>query len=251
MLSVKLCLVFAQPRRGLKVINTEKAMDTATYVGAFYPAPNSKLLLPSNASKQIRISNPKNRYARTRIASSHSRSTRVRSEHGFRMGRRQFLLSSSTLGLGFSAMSAAKPVALAGDTPNEPVELRGPVTLLVKRPNPKRTAKEKEEAEEIVWVQNIEATMADVPTFRVFINLPEANAGTSADSPHFAGSFVDFDRSKRKNIRLSYKVGISECLENLDAAENESIFVTLVPGSRIMPKTPIIFSSIKIDYDSK
>uniref|UniRef100_A0A0C9S6R6 TSA: Wollemia nobilis Ref_Wollemi_Transcript_14401_2252 transcribed RNA sequence n=1 Tax=Wollemia nobilis TaxID=56998 RepID=A0A0C9S6R6_9CONI len=155
----------------------------------------------------------------------------------------------------------AKPaVEKFNESPNQLTELKGPVSVRVKRPTQKRSSKEKNEAEEVLSVEGIELDVTQSAKFGIFLNLPDADASTSLDNPHFAGSFVHFGHGKHEmkttktttNRKLSYKVGITETLEDIGATEDESIIVTLVPqASKFQPKEPIKFTSVKISYDNK
>ncbi|GLJ11685.1 hypothetical protein SUGI_0174610 [Cryptomeria japonica] len=138
-----------------------------------------------------------------------------------------------------------------------------PITALVKRPKKKRSDKEiEDETEEVLVIEGIEVKRGVAVKFDVFINLAEADSNTAISCPEYAGTFSNVphhhehgDESAKENAnkknpfrKSSFRVGITEILEDLGATEDENIVVTLVPKGDFKAN-PIKISSIKIDYD--
>nr|UUJ74937.1 polyphenol oxidase [Cephalotaxus hainanensis] len=160
-----------------------------------------------------------------------------------------------------SAMAAAR-VAEFGSKPRQLVR---PISARVKRPKKKRSAKEiEEETEEVLVIQGIEVKRGSTAKFDVFINLPEADPDTVISCAEYAGTFANVphhqhhheqrsSKTKLSNVKSpyrksSFKVGITEILEDLNASEDEDIVVTLIPKGDFK-NDPIKISSIKIEYD--
>lgn len=159
------------------------------------------------------------------------------------------------------AMAAGNEIPEFG---SEIKDLVGPVSVRVKRPKKKRSREEiDEEIEEVLVIEGIEVRRGLAVKFDVFINLPEADSKTAISSAQYAGTFVnvphhhhqkDQDKSKRSegakgpSRKSSFKVGITEILEDLDATDDEDIVVTLIPKGDYA-RYPLKVSSIKIEYD--
>lgn len=118
----------------------------------------------------------------------------------------------------------------------EPVPVSFPLTLdkivsiEVKRPRKSRSKKEKEEEEEVLVIDGIEFNSNTAVKFDVLIN-DEDDREIRADNTEFAGSFVNIPhlRGKGKTEKTCFRLGISELLEDLDADDDDSVIVTLVP----------------------
>ncbi|XP_018498291.2 polyphenol oxidase, chloroplastic [Pyrus x bretschneideri] len=139
--------------------------------------------------------------------------------------------------------------AAAETTPNRVVELSEfPITLdsvisvNVPRPKKSRTKAEKEEEEEVLAIQGIEFVAGDTVKFDVHVNDDE-DALSRPDKAEFAGSFVYLPH-KRKEVRTSLRLGITDLLEDLGADGDDSIKVTLVPKNI---KRPVTVRQIKIE----
>ncbi|KAL5563017.1 hypothetical protein UlMin_032764 [Ulmus minor] len=109
--------------------------------------------------------------------------------------------------------------------------LENPIKMKVYRPKSHRTEKEKEEEEEVLVVYGIdvEQSISDIK-FDVFVNLVDETRA-SPGFREFAGTFISFPEriSNGKSKKSNMKLGISELLEDLEADEDESIWVTLFP----------------------
>ncbi|KAF6136325.1 hypothetical protein GIB67_042810 [Kingdonia uniflora] len=113
------------------------------------------------------------------------------------------------------------------------------IRVTVHRPKTGRTKKEKDEEEEVLVVFGIDIKKDRYVKFDVYINAADETI-IGPESREFAGTFV----SMRKGVRLvmhkddviskkkTYlKLGISELLEDLEADDEEKIWVTVVPRS--------------------
>ncbi|GLJ11684.1 hypothetical protein SUGI_0174590 [Cryptomeria japonica] len=137
-----------------------------------------------------------------------------------------------------------------------------PITALVKKPKKKRSQKEiDDETEEVLVIGGVEVKRGVAAKFDVFINLAEADSDTAISCPEYAGTFSNVPhhhehggKNKRNGKpkspyrKSSFKVGITEILEDLGATEDDNIVVTLVPKGDFKAD-PIVISSIKIEYD--
>ncbi|GJQ98040.1 polyphenol oxidase I, chloroplastic-like protein [Tanacetum coccineum] len=115
-----------------------------------------------------------------------------------------------------------------------PVKLNEIVRVLVKRPAINRTKKDKEKANEILLVSNIELDGEKYVKFDVFVNdKDKVPTATPADS-EFAGSFAQIPHGrtdKRMMMTSGVRFGLNELLEDIKAEDDEYILVTLVPRS--------------------
>ncbi|KAF5198392.1 Polyphenol oxidase protein [Thalictrum thalictroides] len=129
-------------------------------------------------------------------------------------------------------------------------------TLRVRVPRPKthRTKKEKDDQEEVLVIYGIEVKKDLYVKFDVFVNaVDETTIGP--EFREFAGTFVNMRSgvrivmnkndvvTKKKTI---LKLGISELLEDLEADEDESIWVTLVPRGGTCINTTV--DGVRIEY---
>ncbi|KAL5563015.1 hypothetical protein UlMin_032762 [Ulmus minor] len=129
--------------------------------------------------------------------------------------------------------------------------LENPITVKVYRPKAIRTKEEKEEEEEILVVYGIDVDQVTLDVkFDVFVNLvDESKVGPGFRE--FAGTFIrplgmnkkmSNGRSKKSNLKL----GISELLEDLEADEDESIWVTLLPQANSCINVTV--EGVRIEY---
>nr|UOV21272.1 polyphenol oxidase [Camellia sinensis] len=129
-----------------------------------------------------------------------------------------------------------------------PRKLDEVVKVVVKRPTKSRSEREKEEEEEVVVVEGIEMERDVSVKFDVFIN-DEDEAASGPEKTEFAGSFVNVPRKHKhdKKIRTGLRLGTTELLEDLEAEDDESVLVTLVPryGS-----DAVTIGGVKIEFDS-
>ncbi|GLJ28485.1 hypothetical protein SUGI_0560350 [Cryptomeria japonica] len=133
--------------------------------------------------------------------------------------------------------------------------LFSPLTFKVERPN-KRPGKGQLE---VLKIEGVETDRKAFAAFEIFINYPGANSSTSFNNPHYAGCFTSIGHGKMTEgsmksmtTKESFKIGISETLEDLGIDNDDEIVVTLVPKSaKDLTTSPIKFTSIKIDYINK
>ncbi|KAK7246546.1 hypothetical protein RIF29_41415 [Crotalaria pallida] len=112
-----------------------------------------------------------------------------------------------------------------------PLVLDSVVSTNVKRPNKSRSKKEKEEKEEVLVIEGIEFDRNKAVKFDVFIN-DEDDKQIRPDNTEFAGSFVSVPHShkhKNNNITTCLRLGLTDLLEDLEADDDDSVVVTLVP----------------------
>lgn len=125
----------------------------------------------------------------------------------------------------------------------------------VLRPKRFRSKKEREEEEEVLVVFGIDVKRDIYVKFDVFVNaVDETSLGP--ESREFAGTFVNLPRgvrmvtddgdSRKKKMKSSLKLGISELLEDLEAEEDESVWVSLFPRNGTGMNTTV--DGIRIEY---
>ncbi|KAK7362890.1 hypothetical protein VNO77_05015 [Canavalia gladiata] len=125
----------------------------------------------------------------------------------------------------------SKTTKVALGSVNFPVKLDSKVSTTVKRPKLSRTKKEKEDEEEVLVIDGIEFDRNEAVKFDVFIN-DEDDKVIGPSNAEFAGSFVSLPHShvhKNKKINTCLRLGITELLEDLEADNDDTILVTLVP----------------------
>ncbi|XP_058089017.1 aureusidin synthase-like [Magnolia sinica] len=124
----------------------------------------------------------------------------------------------------------------------------------VQRPKRQRSKKEREEEEEILVVYGIDVKKDVYMKFDVYVNVVDETT-TGPESREFAGTYVNMRRGVRlvmnkgdstMKTKSNLKLGISELLEDLEADEDENIWVTLVPRGGTGVNTTI--EGIRIEY---
>nr|GME18262.1 polyphenol oxidase, chloroplastic-like [Ipomoea batatas] len=113
-----------------------------------------------------------------------------------------------------------------------PATLEKAVRVMVRRPNRKRSKKQKEEIEEILVIEGIELDRDAFAKFDVLINDGHDEAEVTAQNTEFAGSFVNVPHRQHKQgkkIKTKLRLAITEVLEDLDCEDDEHLLVTLVP----------------------
>ncbi|GAV64582.1 Tyrosinase domain-containing protein/PPO1_DWL domain-containing protein/PPO1_KFDV domain-containing protein [Cephalotus follicularis] len=127
-----------------------------------------------------------------------------------------------------------------------PLVLDKAVSVEVSRPKKSRSKKEKEEAEELLVIEDIQFDKDARVKFDVYVNDDdEANIG--ADDSEFAGSFVNVPHKHKhgKKIKTILRLGLTDLLEDLGAEDDDSVVVTLVPR---YGKGLVTIGGIKIDF---
>ena len=111
-----------------------------------------------------------------------------------------------------------------------PRKLDSTLRVDVPRPKKSRSKKDKEDEEEILLIKGIELDRNKFVKFDVFIN-DEDDPVSRPDNTEFAGSFVNVPQKhsdgKKKSAIL--RVAINELLDDLDAEDDDSVIVTVVP----------------------
>ncbi|KAI3968541.1 hypothetical protein MKX01_007851 [Papaver californicum] len=129
-------------------------------------------------------------------------------------------------------------------------------TIRVKlhRPKTHRSKIEKEQEEEILVIYGINIKKDMYVKFNVYVNaVDETTIGP--ESREFAGTFVNMKRGVRivmdkedmvVHRKTVFKVGITELLEDLEADDDQTIFVTLVPRGGTCINTSI--DGVRVEY---
>lgn len=117
----------------------------------------------------------------------------------------------------------------------------------MKRPKKSRSKKEKEDEEEILVIYGIGFDPNQAIKFDVFIN-DEDDREIRPDNTEFAGSFVNVPHKHghKKKVKTGLRLGITELLEDLEADNDDSVIVTLIPrlGAGLFS-----IDGIKIEFD--
>uniref|UniRef100_A0A6N2NH22 Tyrosinase copper-binding domain-containing protein n=1 Tax=Salix viminalis TaxID=40686 RepID=A0A6N2NH22_SALVM len=130
-----------------------------------------------------------------------------------------------------SQTNKADSAAVTADQRNNRL-LNKTVSVVVQRPNKRRSKKDKEEEEEVLVIEGIEYRIDMYVKFNVLIN-DEPDTPGKTDNAEFAGTFVNVPHSRNKTVKTSLRLGITELLEDLEAEDDESVVVTLVPITNI------------------
>ncbi|KAK4385206.1 (+)-larreatricin hydroxylase, chloroplastic [Sesamum angolense] len=112
-----------------------------------------------------------------------------------------------------------------------PTALDRVLNIVVRRPKKLRSKEEKEEAEEVLLVDEIKYVCSKPVKFDVYLNESDVKLCTPANS-EFLGSFVDVPhhRHRTSTEKMSVRFAISSVLEELHGTdESEFLLVTLVP----------------------
>ncbi|KAF8376716.1 hypothetical protein HHK36_031614 [Tetracentron sinense] len=131
-----------------------------------------------------------------------------------------------------------------------PRNLDSVVRTIVQRPKKKkRSKKEKDDEEEVLVIEGIELARDTFVKFDIYIN-DEDDKGSSPDTAEFAGSFVNIPHKHGKRhgkLKTCLRLGITDLLEDLDAEDDETVVVTLVPRQG---KGVVTVGGIKIEFGS-
>ncbi|XP_023741650.1 polyphenol oxidase I, chloroplastic [Lactuca sativa] len=114
-----------------------------------------------------------------------------------------------------------------------PLKLNETVKVLVKRPTKKRNKKNKQEANEMLFLNKIKFDGEEFVKFDVFVNDVDDGVETTAAESEFAGSFSQLPHGHKHGTKMSMTsgaaFGLTELLEDIEAEDDDSILVTLVP----------------------
>ncbi|GMY32741.1 polyphenol oxidase, chloroplastic-like isoform X2 [Fagus crenata] len=154
--------------------------------------------------------------------------------------------------LGGGGVGAAQAAESTGSTTGSvtfPIVLDKVISTLVSRPKQsKRSKDEKEDEEEVLVIEGIQFQRDEAVKFDVYIN-DEDDSPSGPDKTEFAGSFVNapHKHNHNKKMNTTLRLGITDLLEDLDAEDDESVVVTLVPKyGKVVPT----ISGIKIQFVS-
>ncbi|XP_065878634.1 polyphenol oxidase, chloroplastic-like [Euphorbia lathyris] len=153
----------------------------------------------------------------------------------------------------FSHQNRGQNVALAAETKKStpitsfPFVLNKSISTMVRRPKKSRSKKDKEEEEEVLVIKGIEFEKDTAVKFDVYVN-DEDDLPSGPSSSEFAGSFVNVPhkhKHSRKKTKTILRLGITDLLEDLDAEDDESVVITLVPR---FGKGLVKIGGIKIEF---
>ena len=132
-------------------------------------------------------------------------------------------------------------------TVNFPINLDKVISTVVSRPKKKRSLKEKEDEEEVLGIDGIEFDCNFPVNFDVYVTDEDENAPSGPDNSEFTGSFVNVPhKNKRGNKTCTcLRLGITDLPEDLDAEDDATVVVILVPKVR---RGRITVSGIKIGF---
>ncbi|KMZ75172.1 Catechol oxidase [Zostera marina] len=148
-------------------------------------------------------------------------------------------------------------VGLGGRTLDSTFTVRVPRTVTVGK---EMRRKEKEEVEEMIVVYGIDAGDDVAVRFDVFVNMIDEATAIASDARvrEYAGSFLTMRSGKRLDtatkiegstkLKTTFKIGISEILEDLEAVDDDSIWVTVVPRGGV---TGVSIEGIKIEKSKR
>ncbi|KAB5533974.1 hypothetical protein DKX38_017060 [Salix brachista] len=128
-----------------------------------------------------------------------------------------------------------------------PLVLNRVISVKVARPKKSRSKKQKEEEEELLVIKGIEFDKTKALKFDVYIN-DEDDSLSAPDKTEFAGSFVNVPHKHKHGKKMStcFKLALTDLLEDLEAEDDDSVVVTLVPryGEGLAK-----IGGIKIEFD--
>ncbi|KAI3509707.1 hypothetical protein L1887_25220 [Cichorium endivia] len=112
-----------------------------------------------------------------------------------------------------------------------PLKLDKIAKVLVKRPAVNRSKEDKEKANELLLIKGIRFNSEKFVKFDVFVNDQDDVSASSPEESEFAGSFSQLPHNHGDDMLMTSaaRFGLTELLEDVDAEDDESILVTLVP----------------------
>ncbi|XP_071724391.1 polyphenol oxidase, chloroplastic-like [Rutidosis leptorrhynchoides] len=127
-----------------------------------------------------------------------------------------------------------------------PFVLNKVLSVEVSRPKKKRSKKEKEEEEELLVIKDIQFERDVAVKFDVYVNDDEESL-SGPDKSEFAGSFVNVPHKHKhgKKMKTCLKLGLTDLLQDLEAEDDDTLLVTLVPR---YGKGLVTVGGIKIDF---
>lgn len=127
-----------------------------------------------------------------------------------------------------------------------PLVLNESISVRVFRPKKSRSKEEKEEEEEVLEIEGIEFDENEAVKFDVYVNELEDSL-SGPESSEFAGSFVNVPHMPKhiSLIKTKLSLGITDLLEDIEAEDDDTIVVTLVPR---YGKDPVNIGGINIKF---
>nr|XP_043629003.1 polyphenol oxidase I, chloroplastic-like [Erigeron canadensis] len=127
-----------------------------------------------------------------------------------------------------------------------PIKLDKIVKLLVSRPKKSRSKKEKKEHQELLVLYGIKYDSQIYVKFDVFVNDEDDNS-SSPSQTEYAGSFAQLPHKHKGKSRskTSFRAGMTELLDELQADDDDSVLVTLIPRTGC---DDVTIDGIKIIY---
>lgn len=112
-----------------------------------------------------------------------------------------------------------------------PLKIDKITKVLVKRPAKNRSQEDKEKANEVLLIKGIKFNSEKFVKFDVFVNDQDDVSASSAEESEFAGSFAQLPHNHGDDMLMTSaaRFGLTELLEDVEAEDDESILVTLVP----------------------
>lgn len=113
---------------------------------------------------------------------------------------------------------------------------------MVPRPKKRRSKKENDDAEEVLIIKGVEFEKTLSVSFAVYVNDEDQTETIRPDNSEFAGSFTSVPSGKKdshEKTKTDVLFAITELLEDLDAEDDDTVVVTLVPRNE--------FGKVKID----
>ncbi|KAL6530360.1 hypothetical protein OROHE_014713 [Orobanche hederae] len=129
------------------------------------------------------------------------------------------------------------------------------LNIIIRRPRRSRSKREKEAAEEVLLIEDIEYDIGQYVKFDVYVNIGDDVDLCTPESTEFLGSFVSVPHGRRrdhdvddttKHARGSQRFGISNVLVELGVDGDEVLLVTLVPRRGRVTN----IGGIKIEFDA-
>ncbi|XP_055820805.1 catechol oxidase B, chloroplastic-like [Solanum dulcamara] len=107
------------------------------------------------------------------------------------------------------------------------------ISFSINRPSSSRTQQEKNEKEEILTFNNVKFDDTQYIRFDVFLNVDKTVNADELDKAEFAGSYTSLPHvhgdSTANITNVTFKLAITELLEDIGLEDEETIAVTLVP----------------------
>lgn len=117
-----------------------------------------------------------------------------------------------------------------------PLTLDKSISTVVPRPKKRRSKKENDDAEEVLIIKGVEFEKTLSVSFAVYVNDEDQTETIRPDNSEFAGSFTSVPSGKKdshEKTKTDVLFAITELLEDLDAEDDDTVVVTLVPRNEV------------------